>query len=431
MQQRCFGPAEILLPAQQIPLEQWACVACDQFTSQPEYWKKARSMVGQQPSTLDLVLPEAFCGTEQKQEKIDSIHARMQEYRDTVLTNAVKGFIYVERTTKSGVRQGLIGAVDLEAYSVDPEDKRPIRASETTMPERVQAYMDVRQDAVLETPHVMMLADDPGCTLVEPVAAQKAQLRPLYDGDLMLDGGHLSGWAVEDPAMIEQICAAVEALGSQEYFDERYPEVAGQPPITMMVADGNHSLTAAKACWEAIKPTLTEAEQQNHPARFCLVEVCNLHSPAVQVEPIHRVLLGGNAASVLLCLAEYMDYHGAKISAGVNSSQGRQQLDLVLPCREVHIGMDRTWLPLTVGTVDAFIDSYRIDHPGVRIDYIHGDEIARDLAKNGGVGFLLPPLDKNELFRGVVRSGVLPRKTFSMGYAEEKRYYNECRNIKG
>lgn len=431
MQQRCFGPAEILLPEQQIPLNQWACVACDQFTSQPEYWKQVKSLVGQQPSTLDLILPEAFLGTEQENEYIEAIHANMHKALNTVLTRTVNGFVYLERTTHSGVRQGLVGAVDLEAYSYDPNERMPIRASEETVLERIPPRQAVRRGASLETPHVMMLADDPDCTVIEPVAAHKQKLRQLYDGELMMDGGHLSGWAVEDPALVEQVCAAVETLGSQEQFDRRYPEAAGQPPITLMVGDGNHSLAAAKACWEEIKQSLTPEQYSSHPARYCLVEVCNLHSPALRVEPIHRVLFGGNAASVLLCLAEYMDYHGASISAGANAVLCRQQLDLVLPCRDVQIGMDRTWHPLTVGTVDGFIDSYRKDHPGVRIDYIHGNETARHLAKNGGVGFILPALEKQDLFRGVVLSGALPCKTFSMGHAEEKRYYNECRKIIG
>ena len=429
MTQHCFGPAQILLPAQDVPLSKWACVACDQFTSQPEYWQKAEELVGDTPSTLHLVLPEVYLGGPQEKKKIEQIQTTMRQYLDTVLTRTVNGFIYLERTTESGVRQGLVGQLDLECYSYNSLERLPVRPTESTVVSRIPPRLAVRRGAALETPHVMMLADDADCTLVEPVGAKKDQLRPVYEGDLMLDGGSIRGWAVEDPALVQQILDAVDALGSQEAFDKRYPEAAGRPPIALAVGDGNHSLATAKAYWKELKPTLTPEQQQTHPARYCLVEVCNIHSPAIQIEPIHRVLFGGNAASVLLCLAEYIDYHGAVVRAGDQGNECKQRLHLVLPCREVLMGFDRTWLPLTTATVEEFIQSYLSDHPGVTVDYIHGEQTARDLAKHGGVGFLLPELDKHDLFRGVVLGGVLPRKTFSMGHAEEKRYYIECRKI--
>ncbi len=430
MAEHCFVPAAILLPEQQIPMKEWACVACDQFTSQPEYWQQAEQVVGQTPSTLRLILPEVYLGSEQEAERVEKIHSTMEEYLRTVLTRQVEGFVYLERTTESGVRQGLVGMVDLEQYSCRPQDKPLIRPSEETVLDRVPPRMTVRRGAAVETSHVMMLADDPENTLVEPVAARKEELRLVYEGALMQDGGSIQGWAVEDAELIQQIVAAVDALGSQENFDRSWPEQAGEPPMAMMVGDGNHSLAAAKACWEEIKAGLSPEQQQRHPARYCLAEVCNLHSPAIQVEPIHRVMFGANAASVLLCLSEFMDYRRGRIRAGKMAEQCRQRVDLVLPCRQVPVGFDNTWQPLTVGTVEEFIQSYCTDHPGVRVDYIHGSDTTYRLAKADGVGFLLPPLEKKELFRGVVLGGVLPRKTFSMGHAEEKRYYIECRKIK-
>lgn len=429
MTQHCFGPAQILLPARQIPLEQWACVACDQFTSQPEYWQQAQRLVGNAPSALHLVLPEVYLGGPQESERIAAIQSAMRRYLADVLTRRVNGFVYLERTTPSGVRQGLVGLVDLEAYHYDPAQKPAVRPSESTVVERIPPRLAVRRGAALETPHVMMLADDPDCTVIEPVAAHKAALPQLYSGSLMLGGGSIQGWAVEDPVLVAGVVAAVEALGSQQAFDRRYPEAAGQPPITLAVGDGNHSLATAKAYWEELKTALTPAQQRVHPARYCLAEVCNLHSPAIQVEPIHRVLFGANYASVLLCLTEYIDYHGAAIKAGAAAARCRQQVCVVAPGRQVRLGFDRPWLPLAVGTVEGFVQEYLQSHPGVRVDYIHGEDAACALAQGGGVGFLLPGLDKQDLFRGVVLGGVLPRKTFSMGHAEEKRYYLECRKI--
>ena len=430
MAKHCFVPAKILLPEEKIPMKQWACIACDQFTSQPEYWQQAEQVVGDTPSTLRLILPEAYLGSQQEEKRIQKIHSTMEEYLKTVLARSVEGFIYLERTTESGVRQGLVGMVDLEEYSCLPGAKPLIRPSEETVLDRVPPRMTVRRGASLETSHVMMLVDDQEKTLVEPIAAQKEQLRPVYGGELMQGSGSVQGWAVEDPALVQQIVAAVDALGSQETFDRSWPDEAGQPPLAMMVGDGNHSLAAAKGCWEEIKAGLTPEEREHHPARYCLAEICNLHSPAIQVEPIHRVMFGANAASVLLCLSEFVDYRRGKIMAGTAAEQCRQKLDLVLPCRQVRVGFDHTWQPLTVGTVEEFIQDYCADHPGVRVDYIHGQDTAYRLAKQDGVGFLLPPLEKKELFRGVVMGGVLPRKTFSMGHAEEKRCYIECRKIR-
>ena len=254
----CFGPAHILLPGENIPLEKWGCVACDQFTSDRAYWEQADAAVGDCPSTLRLILPEVYLEDEDAAQRVENIHAAMDEYSRDVLTRAVDGFVYVERTEQSGrVRQGLVGKIDLEAYSYEKGARPAIRPSERTVTERIPPRMAVRRGAALETPHVMMLADDPGCTLVEPIGAHKSELKKLYEGELMQGGGHIAGWAVEDPAMLAQIDAALAALGSQEAFDAKYPQVRGAKPLTLAVGDGNHSLAAAKACWEELKATLT------------------------------------------------------------------------------------------------------------------------------------------------------------------------------
>ena len=286
--------------------------------------------------------------------------------------------------------------------------------------------MKVRTGAALETPHIMMLADDPQCTLIEPIAARKNELRKVYEGELMLGGGHVAGWTVEDPAMIDQIETALAALGSQEAFDAKYPDAARRDPLTLAVGDGNHSLATAKACWEELKKTLTPEQAENHPARWCLAEVCNVHSPAIEIEPIHRVLFNVDCAAVLLALITWSDENMAGCCFG---GEKKQPFTLAGPHMANVLSFEEPTAPLTVGTIDEFIEYYLERHPEGRVDYVHDEPAVRALCKKGAVAFLMPPFAKSDLFKGVVMGGVLPRKTFSMGHAEEKRYYIECRKI--
>ena len=423
----CFAPAHILLPSEQIPLEQWGCIACDQFTSDRDYWKRAEETVGTDPSTLNLILPEVYLEDGDADARIAKIHAAMDEYIQKVLTRSVDGFVYVERTEQSGaVRQGLVGKVDLEAYSYRRGEKCTVRPSESTVESRIPPRMKVRTGAPLETPHIMMLADDPQCTLIEPIAARRNELRKVYEGDLMLGGGHIAGWAVEDPAMIEQIETALAALGSQEAFDAKYPDATRRDPLTLAVGDGNHSLATAKACWEELKKTLTPEQAENHPARWCLAEVCNVHSPAIEIEPIHRVLFNVDCAAVLLALVTWSDENMAGCCFGGSK---QQPFTLAGPHMANVLSFEEPTAPLTVGTIDEFIEYYLERHPEGRVDYVHDEPAVRALCKKGAVAFLMPPFAKSDLFKGVVMGGVLPRQTFSMGHAEEKRYYIECRKI--
>ena len=294
------------------------------------------------------------------------------------------------------------------------------------MEERIPPRMAVRRGACLETPHVMMLADDPACTLIEPIGARKNELRKVYEGELMLGGGHIAGWAVEDPALLARIDAALQGLGSQEAFDAKYPEVRGAKPLTLAVGDGNHSLASAKAYWEELKPTLTPEQRETHPARWCLAEVCNVHSPAIEIEPIHRVLFNVDCGAVLLALITWSDGNMAGICFG---SSKKQSFTLAGPHIANVLSFEDPVAPLTVGTIDEFIEYFMARHKEARVDYVHDEPAVRALTKQGGVGFLLPPFEKSDLFKGIVMGGVLPRKTFSMGHAEEKRYYIECRKI--
>ena len=423
----CFSPAHILLPSEQVPLEQWGCVACDQFTSDRSYWEKAAQVAAGSPSALDLILPEVYLEDSDVPQRIAKIHQTMDDDLRTVLTRAVDGFIYVERTEQSGhVRQGLVGKIDLEAYSYAEGATPDIRPSEHTVESRIPPRMAVRRGASLETPHVMMLADDPDCTLIEPIGARKNELRKVYEGELMLGGGHIAGWAVEDPALLAQIDTALNALGSQEAFDAKYPQAKGAVPLTLAVGDGNHSLASAKAYWEELKQTLTPEQQAQHPARWCLAEVCNVHSPAIEIEPIHRVLFNVDCGAVLLALIAWSDSNNAGICFG---DAKQQSFTLAGPHVANVLSFERPVAPLTVGTIDAFIEYFMARHREARVDYVHDEPAVRALCKQGGVAFLLPPFEKSDLFKGIVMGGVLPRKTFSMGHAEEKRYYIECRKI--
>ena len=426
-QTSCFSPAHILLPAEQIPLEQWGCVACDQFTSDRSYWERAAEAAAGSPSALNLILPEVYLEESDVPARVAKIHETMEDYAHNVLTRAVDGFIYVERTERSGrVRQGLVGKIDLEAYSYAQGARPAIRPSERTVEERIPPRMAVRRGACLETPHVMMLADDPACTLIEPIGARKNELRKVYEGELMLGGGHIAGWAVEDPALLARIDAALQGLGSQESFDAKYPEARGAKPLTLAVGDGNHSLASAKAYWEELKPTLTPEQRETHPARWCLAEVCNVHSPAIEIEPIHRVLFNVDCAAVLLSLITWSDSNMAGCSFGGSK---QQPFTLAGPHMSNVLSFEDPTAPLTVGTIDDFIEYYLEHHKEARVDYVHDEPAVRALCKKGAVAFLMPPFAKSDLFKGVVMGGVLPRKTFSMGHAEEKRYYVECRKI--
>ena len=427
MSEACFTAADILLPTAGVPLDPWACIAVDQFTSQPEYWQRAEHLADGKPSTLHIVLPEAYLGTPQEAERLESIRRTMEEYRKSVLTRKVHGYVYVERTQMDGtVRQGLVGAVDLDAYDYAKGSKPAIRPSESTVVERIPPRLKVRRGATLETPHVMMLADDADCTLIEPIGLMKNQLPPLYDGELMLGGGHLRGWAVEDPALIAGIDAALAALADSAAFARRWPAAKGQQPMVLAVGDGNHSLATAKAYWEELKPTLSEEQRRTHPARWCLAEVCNVHSPAIEIEPIHRVVFGVGAKELYAALDAWDQQQGS------STTMSDQRLRLADAHGESAVALANPPAPLTVGSVEAFLADFLPAHPGVTVDYIHGESTALALASDPAkpaTAILLPDFAKADLFKGVVLGGVLPRKTFSMGHAEEKRYYIECRKI--
>lgn len=403
-------PADILLPRPGVDLSRWAVVACDQYTSQPDYWRAVEACVGDAPSTLKLVYPEAFLA--EGEARIRRIQAEMRAYlADGTLAPAVRdGFVYLERTTPAGVRPGLVARLDLEAYDFTPGTDAPVRATEGTILSRIPPRVKIRAGAPLESPHVMVLIDDPECTVLEPLGAARAGLRELYDFELMQGGGHLRGWAVE----------GARAAGVQAALDRLYARSGG---FLAAVGDGNHSLATARQCWLDLRETLPEAERAAHPARWALVELNNLHAPALRFEPIHRVLFGVDPEGLQECFANWCADRGASLEDGA-------EITWVDRSGETGARIVNAANPLPVATLQPFLDHYLAAHPGAEIDYIHGADVVRRLAERpDALGILLQPIDKRSLFPAIRQGGVLPRKTFSMGEAFEKRYYLECRRI--
>ena len=422
-EQAAFFPADILLP-QVSEMEKWPVVACDQFTSQPEYWENAEKIVGDAPSALRLMLPEAYLNSAEVNRRIAGINASMEGYlADGVFKTLPDSLIYLERTRSDDrVRHGLIGCIDLEQYDFTPGSGALIRATEGTVLERIPPRVRVREHAPLELPHVMLLIDDPNGTVIEPLAGETGRMEILYDTELMLGGGHVKGWRLTDEQM-SRAAAALNALKSPEVMAEKYGMV-GAAPLLFAVGDGNHSLATAKACYEKLKKETPEAQWASLPARYALVEVVNLHDDALTFEPIHRVLFHVDGQDLWAAFRAF--YPAAHTGAGAGHT--------VEVCGQ---GLDGVWTvpapsaQLAVGTLQAFLDDYCKRRPEVEIDYIHGDDVARKLGSQpGNLGFLLPPMGKEQLFRTVMTDGVLPRKTFSMGEAQDKRYYLEARKIR-
>ncbi len=409
-----FMPADILLP-QVEDMSKWAVIACDQFSSNPAYWERVRLKAGGSPSTINLILPEAELGTEQEEAHTALINETMKKYQqEHVFKTYARSFVYVERTLESGaIRKGLVGMVDLDTYDYSVGSVSAIRATEKTVVERIPPRMRVRRNAPVELPHILMLADDHEKVLIEPIAARKAELPLLYDFDLMEDGGHISGWLVQG-AEVDAFEARLADYTAK--VGEKYEGLPGVPMV-FAVGDGNHSLATAKACYEELKAANPGVDLSNHPARYALVELENIHDEAQVFEPIHRVLFKTDPDKLL------RDLEGICAEDGFPVTWYKGQESGV-------IYLDRARSQLAVGALQSFLDVWMKDNEA-EIDYIHGDDDTRQLAQqDGAIGFLLPAMEKSQLFRGVIADGILPRKTFSMGHAREKRYYLEGRTIK-
>jgi hypothetical protein len=401
---------DILLPVPGVDLTRWAVVACDQYTAEPEYWQTVDDFIGDSPSTLRMIWPEAWLG----RPGADAVASVMKRYvAEGVLSEPQRCIVLVRRETSSGVRRGLLMALDLERYDFRPGSSSLIRATEGTVMNRLPPRIAIRRDALLELPHAMLLIDDPDDTVIGPV--DKPGLPLLYDLELMMGGGRLAGYRVKE----ELETGIARALGSLAVRGDSF---------LFAVGDGNHSLAAAREYWLGIRDAVPAEQRDTHPARYAMAEVVNLHDPALRFAPIHRVLFHVDPAGALASLCWEL------------SRAGEVRLDSPLPgawcipyCHSEGRGAlyVRTADSLAVEAVSRALDAMLAADAEMAIDYIHGEEAALRLgAQPGCLGLLLPEFDKSGLFPAVRTRGALPRKSFSMGEAHEKRYYMECRRIR-
>ncbi len=425
---------QIYMPRGGVDLKKWAVIACDQFTSEPEYWHEVEQIVGDAPSTLNLVFPEVHLEKPGDEERIKNIQATMRKYMEKGVLQAQEGFIYVERKIGDKIRKGLMLCLDLECYNYNKGSKSLIRATEGTIVERLPPRIKIRQGASMELPHILVLIDDPNRTVIEPISAIKNKQDKIYDFDLMLDSGHLTGYKIL-PEYEEQIIEALRGLIEPRTFAAKYGVKPDLPPLLFAMGDGNHSLATAKAIWEKMKPQVGIA----HPSRYALVEIENVHDEGLEFEPIHRVLFNIKKdlfAELKNTFGDNFAYteaaSGVEMTKRVDSASGPNQL-VGLVGGGQQFGVIEIAHPssnLAVGTLQPFLDAFLKDEGAEKIDYVHGEDVVERLAlQPGNAGFYLAGMHKSELFKTVILDGALPRKTFSMGEAREKRFYMEARKI--
>ena len=416
-----FKKANILLP-KSCDMTKWSVVACDQYTSEPAYWKDVEKIVGTAPSTLRLTLPEIYLEDNDVEERIKKINSNMDELVTNDFFKEYKdSLIYLERTQADGkVREGLIGMVDLEDYSYEKGSTTLIRATEKTVIERIPPRVKVRENAKLELPHIMILIDDYKKEIIESLKKKVTEKEKVYDFDLMKNGGHIKGYVLKDKDADETL-AKLEKLADKDLFNWKYG-LTDKEVLLFAMGDGNHSLATAKACYENLKKTMSEEEYLNNPARYALVELVNLHSPALEFEAIHRVLFNVDVKDLFTELEKFYDISYEKTTG--------QKVDFVTSEKEETIWIKNPKSNIPVGSLQLFLDEYLKTHEG-KIDYVHGEDVTKELGRKvGNVGFILEAMSKNELFKTVTLDGALPRKTFSMGHSNDKRYYLEARKIK-
>ena len=415
-----FKKANILLP-KNCDMKKWSVVACDQYTSEPEYWNDVEKIVGDAPSTLKLTLPEIYLEDENVSERIAKINSNMKALLDEDFFNEYKdSMIYLERTQSDGkIREGLIGVVDLEAYSYEKGAETPIRATEKTVIERIPPRVKIRENAPLELPHIMILIDDDKKQIIENLKNKVSEDDIVYDFDLMKNGGHVKGYLLNEETM-DEVDKGLKELADKEVFAKKY-DVNNKEVLLFAMGDGNHSLATAKACYGKLKETMSEEEYLNNPARYALVELVNLHSPALEFEAINRVIFNTNPEKLLNSLKEYYQ---------INKDGNGQKIEVITNDVDEKWYIENPKSNIAVGSIQIFLDEYLKNNEG-KIDYIHGEETTKNLAKqSGNVGFIFEAMPKNELFKTVILDGSLPRKTFSMGHSYDKRYYLESRKIK-
>lgn len=414
-----FKPADILLP-ENADMQKWSVVACDQYTSEPEYWAELKEYVGDSPSALNLILPEVYLGSGDEQARIDAIHKNMDNYiKGGVFKEYKDALIYIERTQNDGkVRAGLVGCIDLEDYDYSKGSASLVRATEATVVERIPPRLKVRRGAQIELSHIMILIDDDKKTVIEPLALKKQSMTKLYDTPLAMKGGHIAGYLLDegDKAMVLD---ALEKLGGKESFEKKYG-LKDTPVLAYAMGDGNHSLATAKAYYEQLKAANPDKDMSSHPARYALCELVDLHSPALEFEAIHRIVTNTDTKKLLSAL---------EAELGLSAEQSGQKITIVENGIHRDVYIHKPLSKLAVGSLQVCLDRLLPDIGG-EVDYIHGTEVVDKLSQqDNAVGFILPDMGKNELFPTVIADGALPRKTFSMGHAWDKRYYMEARRI--
>jgi hypothetical protein len=428
----------ILLPREGIDLSRWSVVACDQFTSQASYWKQVDELVGDAPSTLRLIYPEAYLNTTDHDGQIGTIGKAMGRYlAEGVFAPPKEGFVLIERKTSRGIiRRGLLVCLDLEHYDFREGSTCLVRATEGTVVERLPVRVKIRAGAAVELPHIMVLIDDPEMTVIEPLFGKR--LEKLYDFDLMMGGGHVRGYLVNDAGAIREIGRSLTRLADPARFSDRYGVRNATDVLLYAVGDGNHSLASAKLYWEQIKEQAPDkGAVMGHPARYALVELVNVHDRGLDFEPIHRVLFNVESKDLFAAMDAFFEPKDSEVHVVPEGepmpdiSGKAHTIEYVTGSSRGRIIVSNPRWNLDVGTLQAFLDAYCRDRSEVEIDYIHGDAAVRELASRpNAMGFLLPVLSKHDLFKTIILEGVLPRKAFSMGHAEEKRYYVECRKIR-
>jgi len=431
---------EILLP-KNIDVSSWSVIACDQYTQDLDYWKRAEAAAAGKPSTLNLILPEVYLNSPDKPARIDKIRKTMKEYLDSgVFAEPRNCMIYIERKTAFGrIRKGLVAQIDLETYEWKPFSKANIRATEATIVERIPPRMGIRRGAPLELPHIMLLVNDKEDILVGGTGNAVKAKAPLYDGQLMCNGGSITGWAVESEAEIAGVTEAVSKIADAN-------RAADGSTFLFAVGDGNHSLATAKAVWDEHKAKLIEggadeAALKECPVRYALVEIVNIYDTGLTFEPIHRVIFDSDVKSLILYLADKLGGNvsevagAAELEAAVKASSADFGFAYKLDGSQKYVLLKTDIKELAVARLQPEIDSFlksstKIDGKAPEIDYIHGSEETLKLGeRENAVGILLPPIAKDSFFETINGRGPLPRKSFSMGEADEKRFYLECRKL--
>ncbi len=418
---RVFGPSDILLP-KNVDMVKWSVIACDQHTSEPEYWERVDRFVGSSPSTLRLMLPEYLYNSDKLPELIEGTGKAMDNYLENGIFREISNsYVYIERASSSGkLRRGLLGQIDLENYDHSDKNEALIRATEGVVKEKMPPRIMLREGARVELTHVMVLVDDPRRMLIEPLENMKASMEMLYDFNLMENGGRITGYRVHREGA-DSIERAIDSLCDCHDFSRRY-NCEDKPVMLFATGDGNHSLATAKACWDNMKSELSQEERKDHPAIFALVEVVNIWDEVLEFEPINRVAFDCNPDFLLSELLRF--YPGSKIGSGEGYNI---RYYIGNSCDTISI--PESTAPLAVGALGEFLDCYFENNAG-KLDFVHGDDVVERLSRQKNtIGFVLPAIDKGRFFSTIIEGGAMPRKTFSMGDARDKRYYLECRKL--